>query len=115
MRYSNKSFDEAVWQTVASIKPGHVMSYGEVARAAGFPRHARMVSKAMGRSPGPLPWHRVVRTDRTLAFAVNTEAYNRQKRLLEQEGAKLENGKVIALGSEEVEDLDKLIWGPPDI
>lgn len=114
MRYSKKSFDEAVWQTVASIKPGHVMSYGEVARAAGFPRHARMVSKAMGRSPGPLPWYRVVRSDRTLAFEVNTEAYNRQKRLLEQEGAVFRNEKLIAVGPDEAEDLDKLIWGPSD-
>ena len=115
MRYSKRSFDEAVWQTVASIRPGHVMSYGEVARAAGFPRHARMVSKAMGRSPAPLPWHRVVRTDRTLAFEVNTEAYNRQKMLLEQEGAELRNGKVIEVGVYETEDLDRLIWGPSDI
>jgi len=114
MRYSKKSFDEAVWHAVASIKPGHVMSYGEVARAAGFPRHARMVSKAMGRSPGQLPWHRVVRSDRTLAFEVNTEAYSRQKRLLEQEGAVFRNGKVISAGSDEAEDLDKLIWGPSE-
>jgi methylated-DNA-protein-cysteine methyltransferase-like protein len=31
-------FDSAIWQIVSGIKPGRVMSYGQVARAAGFPR-----------------------------------------------------------------------------
>jgi methylated-DNA-protein-cysteine methyltransferase-like protein len=59
-------FDYRVWEIVASIPSGRVMGYGEVARAAGFPRYSRMVSAAMGRSPNPLPWHRVVRSNRTL-------------------------------------------------
>ena len=91
------------------------MSYGAVARAAGFPRHARMVSKAMCRSAEPLPWYRVVRSDRTLAFEVGSEAYNKQKELLEQEGVKIVNGKVVAHASAETVDLDRLLWGPPDV
>jgi len=115
MRFSQRQFDEAVWETVSSIAPGHVMSYGEVARRAGFPRHARMVSKAMCRSATPLPWYRVVRSDRTLAFEVGSEPYNKQKRLLEKEGVQLINGKVVALESDETVDLDRLLWGPSDI
>lgn len=86
------------------------MAYGEVARAAGFPRHARMVSKAMGRSPKSLPWHRVVRSDRSLAFEVGSEGFDTQRQRLELEGVTMLNGKVIA--EQPTEDLDALIWGP---
>ena len=106
-------FDQAIWDTVSSIKPGRVMSYGQVARIAGFPRHARMVSKAMSRSPNALPWHRVIKSDRTLAFDVDSEAYCKQRELLEGEGVELIKGKVIPMESDEDKDLDELMWGPP--
>ena len=107
-------FDKAIWQTVSRIASGQVMSYGEVARAAGYPRHARMVSKAMSRSVEPLPWYRVVRSDRTLAFEPGSDAYNKQQGLLENEGVQFINGKVIAVESDEANDLDKLFWGPTE-
>ena len=90
------------------------MSYGQVARFAGYPRHARMVSKAMSRSTEPLPWHRVVKSDRTLAFEVGSEAFNKQKELLEKEGVQFIGGKVVPLDSDEGKDLDELLWGPPE-
>ena len=88
------------------------MSYGQVARLSGYPRHARMVGKAIRCSATPLPWHRVVRSDRTLAFEVGSEPYRKQKRLLQEEGVKIVKGKVVTLESDETIDLDKLIWGP---
>ena len=105
-------FDKAVWRIVSSIASGSVMSYGEVARAAGRPRYARMVSKAMGRSAEPLPWYRVVRSDRTIAFGVGSESYNKQQALLEKEGVKIIDGKVVPVDSDEKIDLDEMIWGP---
>ena len=89
------------------------MAYGEVARVSGYPRHARMVSKAMSRSAEPLPWYRVVRSDRTLAFETDSEPYNEQRSLLEKEGVQIIDGKVIPLDSDESKDLDELLWGPP--
>lgn len=112
MSFTQNKFDKAVWETVLSIAPGHVMSYGQVARIAGYARHARMVSKAMSRSATPLPWHRVVKSNRRLAFEVGSEPYNRQKDLLEKEGVKVINGRVIALEPGEPVDLDKLLWDP---
>lgn len=88
------------------------MAYGEVARAAGFPRHARMVSRAMSRADVKLPWHRVVRSDRSLAFPVESPEYNTQKARLMREGAVVINGKVTALKPDSEDDLDALIWGP---
>ena len=113
MPASMKKFDKAIWNTVAGIKSGRVMSYGQVARVAGYPRHARMVSKAMSRSAESLPWHRVVRSDHSLAFEPGSEAYRQQKELLEQEGVQFINGKVVPPDSDEDKDLDELLWGPP--
>ena len=112
MAYSQHKFDTAIWKVVSSISRGRVMGYGEVARSAGYPRHARMVSKAMSRSPEALPWYRVVRSDRTLAFELASDAYEKQRRLLEEEGVKFTNGKAVAVHSDDDKDLDELLWGP---
>ena len=88
------------------------MGYGEVARAAGFPRYSRMVAAAMGRSPDPLPWHRVVRSDRTLAFETDSEPYREQALLLKQEGIRFEGKKIVE--AETDDSLDRILWGPQD-
>ena len=112
MAVSQYIFDTKVWKVVSSIGSGRVMGYGEVARAAGYPRHARMVSKAMSRSPELLPWYRVVRSDRTLAFELGSESYKKQRYLLEEEGVQFINGKVVPVNSDDDKDLDELLWGP---
>ena len=109
--FQNK-FDQSIWDVVSRIATGRVKSYGEVAREAGYPRHARMVSRAMSRSPQPLPWHRVVKSDRTIAFETGSEAYLKQQNLLLNEGVKLENGKIIPLSSDKDKALDEILWGP---
>ena len=111
MKYTREKFDQAVWKTVSSIKEGQVMSYGVVARVSGFPRHARMVSQAMGRSVMPLPWHRVVRSNFTLAFAEGSDMYKKQQALLKKEGVQLVNGRLLPLVSVNANDLDELLWG----
>ena len=47
-------------QPVWKIPKGKVATYGEVARAAGYPRHARQVAWALRAAHGAIPWHRVV-------------------------------------------------------
>ncbi len=115
MPYRQAEFDAAVWEVVSRIRPGRVRSYGAVARAAGYPRHARMVGRALGRSPKPLPWHRVVRADRSLAFPPGSEAYLRQKRMLEAEGVAVEQGRAVPARVDELQDLDRLLWGAPEL
>jgi methylated-DNA-protein-cysteine methyltransferase-like protein len=110
--YSQADFDTAVWRVVAAIAPGRVMSYGAVARAAGYPRHARMVGRSMGRAPKPLPWHRVVRADLTLAFAPGSTAYMEQKRRLGREGVAVQAGRAVPLERDSTEELDRLLWAP---
>lgn len=103
-------FDPSVWEVVASIPAGVVMGYGEVARAAGFPRYSRMVSAAMGRSPETLPWYRVVRSNRTLAFEPDSDSYREQAQLLKQEGVRFDGLKILQ--AETDHSLDRILWGP---
>ncbi len=107
-----RTFDSKVWKVVCAIPPGQVMGYGEVARAAGFPRYSRMVSRAMSRCPEALPWFRVVRSDRTLAFEEGSESYREQAQLLKQEGIRFEGKKIVEQPREN--NLDRILWGPQD-
>ena len=110
-RFRDK-FDHRVWDVVASIPSGQVMGYGEVARAAGFPRYSRMVSAALGRSPEPLPWFRVVRSNRTLAFEPGSDSYREQAQLLKQEGVRFDGLKILEVETDN--SLDRILWGPQE-
>lgn len=57
-------FDEEVYDVVRQIPPGCVVTYGQLARLAGCPRHARRAGRAMAIAPpeADLPCHRVVRS-----------------------------------------------------
>lgn len=52
-----------VWEALLRIPTGRVVSYGEVARAAGRPEAVRAVAGAIGRNPvaALIPCHRVLR------------------------------------------------------
>jgi len=51
---------EQLRETVRRIPKGRVATYGDVARAAGFPGAARQVAWALHNAKGGLPWHRVL-------------------------------------------------------
>ena len=51
---------EEIWKVVRRIPKGKVATYGDVAKAAGFPGAARQVVWALRASKRPLPWHRVL-------------------------------------------------------
>ena len=60
-------FRQAVYQVVTSIPPGQVMTYGAVAKQAGYPRAARAVGTLMAQNLDPtIPCHRVIRSDGSL-------------------------------------------------
>jgi methylated-DNA-protein-cysteine methyltransferase-like protein len=45
---------------IRKIPKGRVSTYGDVARAAGFPGAARQVAWALHNAKGGIPWHRVL-------------------------------------------------------
>jgi methylated-DNA-protein-cysteine methyltransferase-like protein len=52
---------QAIASVLHSIPRGKVATYGEVAAAAGYPRHHRAVASLLRASaPDEYPWHRVV-------------------------------------------------------
>lgn len=83
------TFTEKVKVVVKEIPKGTVMTYLEVATAAGNPKAARAVANIMAKNyDAAIPCHRVIRSDGTLG------GYNRggvvvKKQLLEKEGAVL--------------------------
>jgi methylated-DNA-protein-cysteine methyltransferase-like protein len=85
-----------IWQTVLQIPQGKVASYGQIADLAGLPGRARLVGKALGATPKALslPWHRVVRSNMQLAFALGSAEANLQRQLLLAEGVALKGLKV---------------------
>jgi methylated-DNA-protein-cysteine methyltransferase-like protein len=87
---------EEIWQWVAAIPPGRVATYGQIARLAGHPRHARYVGTTLKNLPKgtALPWFRVLRGTGELAFPPGGAAWKRQKALLEEDGVLMREMKV---------------------
>ena len=54
------SFEESVLRVLRSLRPGEVVTYGEVAEMAGFPGRARAVGRILSMTEEDLPWWRVV-------------------------------------------------------
>ena len=102
-----------VWKVVSEIPPGHVLTYGEVARLSGMPRAARRVSQAMRRAPRgvDLPWHRVINAQGKISFPEDSGAWKKQKDLLEDEGVVFLNGKIDLDHFEYRGAVDRLLWG----
>lgn len=74
---------------VRDLRRGEVVSYGEVARRAGYPRAARAVGNVLAVSMG-LPWWRVVRASGELVGGSRQE----QARRLRREGVAIRGGRV---------------------
>ena len=85
---------ERIWSVVRRIPRGRVATYGQVARIAGLPRHARLVGYALNALEDAraksVPWQRVINAQGKVsprAFA-GSEAV--QRKLLEREGVRFD-------------------------
>ena len=77
---------------VGRIPRGRVATYGQVARAAGFPGAARQVVWALQAASG-LPWHRVVGAGGRILLP--GEGGFEQKMRLRGEGVEMEGERVV--------------------
>ena len=82
---------DVIRDAIRKIPKGKVSTYGDVARAAGFPGAARQVVWALQDSRG-LPWHRVVGAGGKILL--RGESALEQRFRLEAEGVIFRGGRV---------------------
>jgi methylated-DNA-protein-cysteine methyltransferase-like protein len=83
------SFEDRVGAVIVALRPGEVVTYGEVAAEAGYPGAARAVGGLLARSDG-LPWWRVVAANGRLVPGHEAE----HARRLRAEGVAVVRGRV---------------------
>lgn len=84
-------FQEQIKDIVRSIPKGEVMSYKEVAEAAGRPRAFRAVATTMANNYDPtVPCHRVICSDGSLG-GYNRGGIEMKRQLLKKEGVILQS------------------------
>lgn len=84
-----------VYQLVKRIPKGRVITYGQLARATRLPGGARAAGRAMAACPRgqAIPWHRVLAAGGRIV--VREPFASLQRRLLESEGVRLANSRVV--------------------
>jgi methylated-DNA-[protein]-cysteine S-methyltransferase len=83
------TFQEKVRGIVRKIPAGSVLTYTDIAKAAGNPKAARAVANVMAKNFDPtIPCHRVIRSDGRPG-GYNRGGESAKRRLLEAEGVVL--------------------------
>lgn len=98
-------FSQAVYDIVAQIPKGRVMTYGQIAALVGSPRAAIIVGQVAHWGPLDLPWQRVVNKSGGLAAGYTTGGREAHKHDLEADG--------VEVGPNYTVDVDSLLWWPP--
>lgn len=91
-------FEAAVVQVLEGLRPGDVVTYGEVATEAGYPGRARAVGAYLARSGGAHAWWRIVTSSGRLVPGHEAE----HARRLRAEGVAIDErgGRVAPAGRE---------------
>lgn len=104
---NDDGFFTRVYDVTRLVPYGRVTSYGAIAAYLGAPGAARMVGWALNNShfvDDFIPAHRVVNRIGMLTGKHHFPGENVMKELLENEGVRIENDRVI--------DFDRLFWDP---
>lgn len=91
---ADDNFRQAVYEIVAAIPHGRIMTYGDIAGLAGQPYAARQVGGLAHFGPTDLPWHRVVNRfgDCASGYYGGKEGH---RQVLEAEGFTVENYRIV--------------------
>ena len=88
------TFEEDVTTVLDRLRPGEVVTYGEVAAEAGRPGAARAVGRVLATSDGGHPWWRVVTSTGRLVPGHEEE----HARRLRAEGVTVVGRRVARMG-----------------
>ncbi|MDH3521474.1 MAG: MGMT family protein [Myxococcales bacterium] len=97
---------ERIYSVVRRIPRGRVATYGQVARLAGMPGHARQVGYALHALPESrdVPWQRVLNAQGRVSPRAEPDWEQIQRQLLEREGVRFDtSGRT---------DLERYGWRP---
>ncbi|UOH17519.1 MGMT family protein [Acinetobacter sp. NyZ410] len=91
---SNHELAQMILNVIIQIPQGKVASYGQVAKYAGLPKHARLVGRVLGQLPEDhdIPWYRVVNSQGRISL-----------KKLDEKGMCIQTAKLMA---EEVVVID---------
>ena len=91
-----KELASQILTVVAQIPFGYVASYGQIARLAGLPQHARLVGYILKNldQDSDVAWHRVVNSQGCIRTQNIQQGQNLQRSLLLQEGVLVHNNRV---------------------
>lgn len=89
-RTERDAFEAAVAAVLDALRPGDVVTYGEVAQEAGYPGRARAVGRFLAASGGAYPWWRVVTAAGRLVPGLEGD----HAALLAAEGVETQAGRV---------------------
>jgi len=93
---SSAELKQRLLQVIGSIPEGRVSTYGDVARMAGAPNHARFVGTLLKNLPfgSKIPWQRVINSKGEISFPPGSDSWQRQRDRLLAEGVKVNGNKV---------------------
>ena len=82
--------ERRILDVILALQPGEVVSYGDIADVAGYPRQSRLVGRILSTSDIELPWWRVVNSAGRLVPGHERE----QTQLLREEDVVVRAGHV---------------------
>ena len=103
---NSKDFFQKVYVVVKMIPSGRVSTYGLIAKYLGSAKSSRVVGYAMNASHqnSEIPAHRVVNRVGLLTGKYHFSGTTLMKDLLESEGVKIQNDRVV--------NFKKVVWDP---
>lgn len=104
MQRVDEDFKNRVYDIVAGIPKGRVMSYGQIATQAGAAWAAWEVGQLAHRGPANLPWQRVVNKNGGLARGY-PGGFEGHKKALAADGVAVNDDYRVNIG--------ELLWQPP--
>ena len=96
----NQEFKNQVFEVINMIPKGRVTTYGAIAKAVGFPNHARQVGSALRHYDQDFPAHRVCGTCGYITASC-----------LDDFIVKL-NSEGVAVKGNKIQDFKKIFWDP---